>query len=112
MLRRDAGELTEWLLAIPHYIIVGFFAGGGSSGGPGSLLVLIAGVVLLFMRRYPRGIFDFVLGTNRWGLRVVAYAGLLTDEYPPFRLDMGGDEAGAVSVGAAAGPMPVAEGTP
>jgi len=49
---------------------------------------------------------------NRWGLRVVAYAGLLTDEYPPFRLDGGGDEPGAVSVGAAAGPIPVAEGTP
>lgn len=69
-------------------------------------------VVLLFTGRYPGGIFDFVLGMNRWGLRIVAYARLLTDEYPPFRLDTGGDERGAVSVGAAVGPMPAAEGTP
>jgi hypothetical protein len=92
-----------WLLAIPHYLVVAFFA--GSSGGLVFLLVLIAGVVLLFTGRYPRGIFDFVLGMNRWCLRVVAYAGLMTDEYPPFRLDLGGGEPGAMSVGAA-GPTP------
>jgi hypothetical protein len=46
---------------------------------------------------------------NRWWLRVVAYAGLLTDKYPPFRLDTGGDEPGAVPVGAAARAMPAAE---
>jgi hypothetical protein len=81
-----------WLLAIPQYIIVAAFAGGASSGGLVTVLVCIAGLALLFTRSYPRGIFDFVMGLNRWGLRVVAYAGLMTDQYPPFRLDMGGSE--------------------
>ena len=98
-----------WLLAIPHYLVVAFFS--GSSGGLVFLLVLIAGVALLFTGRYPRGIFDFVLGMNRWCLRVVAYAGLMTDEYPPFRLDLGGGEPGAMPVGAA-GPTPATGSTP
>jgi uncharacterized protein DUF4389 len=95
-----------WLLAIPHYIVVGIFAGGGwgawsgaggdwawaGSGGLIGILVFFAGVVLLFTRRYPQPMFDFALGMNRWCWRVAAYAALMTDAYPPFRLDMGGRE--------------------
>ncbi len=91
-----------WLLAIPHYLILAVFAGGASSGGLVFLLVVIAAVALLFTGRYPRGIFDFVLGMNRWCFRVVAYAGLMTDQYPPFRLDVGGSEGEALSVEAPA----------
>jgi hypothetical protein len=93
-----------WLLAIPHYLVVAVFAGGGlaawaggggwvsGSGGLIGLLVAIAGVILLFTRSYPKSLYDFVLGMNRWVFRVAAYSSLMTDAYPPFRLDMGGDE--------------------
>lgn len=92
-----------WLLAIPHYLVLGVLLGGGYAGWDGArgvpgvieLLVVFAGVALLFTTRYPRGIFDFVLGLDRWVARVVAYAGLMTDSYPPFRLDQGGSEEGA-----------------
>jgi hypothetical protein len=91
-----------WLLAIPHYLVIAVFVGGawaGSGidrlyGGVGlvGLLVLFAGIMLLFTSRYPKPLYDFVLGMNRWVFRVAAYAFLMTDAYPPFRLDMGGDE--------------------
>lgn len=84
-----------WLLAIPHYIVVAFFDGGfGHFWGPGliGVLVLFAAVVLLFKGRYPRDMFDLVMGMNRWAFRVVAYAALMRDEYPPFRLDIGPSE--------------------
>ena len=113
-----------WLLAIPHYLVVSVFVGGAwagwnaanenwtwaSGGGLIGLLVFIAAIVLLFTGRYPRQIFDFVLGMNRWVFRVVAYAALMTDRYPPFRLDMGEREpapgnttAARIDTGAAPG---------
>ena len=111
-----------WLLAIPHYIIVGILTSGvwwwagdfgdgdgvlRAGGGLMSILVLIALVVLLFAGRYPQGLFDLVMGLNRWVIRVAAYAGLMRDEYPPFRLDMGGDDPTGLSSTAASPPNPI-----
>jgi hypothetical protein len=109
-----------WLLALPHLVIVGVFVGGASevvngtdmqwvalSGGLIGLLVFIAGVVLLFTGQYPRTIYDFVLGMNRWVFRVAAYTGLMTDRYPPFRLDQGGQEPPIDSAQAPIEPTPV-----
>jgi hypothetical protein len=74
--------LVKWLLAIPHYVVL-FFLGIAAF-----FCVIIAWFAILFTGRYPRSLFDFVLGVQRWGLRVVAYAFILvTDQYPPFSLD-------------------------
>ena len=73
--------LVKWLLAIPHFILLVFLWLAAV------VAVIIAWFAILFTGRYPRGLFDFVLGVLRWGNRVVAYAFILvTDEYPPFRL--------------------------
>lgn len=73
--------LVKWLLAFPHYVVLFFLAIAAVAA------VIVAWFVILFTGRYPRGIFDFVEGVLRWGLRVEAYAFLLiTDRYPPFSL--------------------------
>ena len=74
--------LVKWILAIPHYIVLLVMSIG----------VLIAWVIawfaILFTGRYPRGLFDYMVGVSRWSLRVQAYAFLLTtDQYPPFSLN-------------------------
>jgi hypothetical protein len=69
-----------------------------------TLLVLIAAVAVLFTRRYPRGIFEVVMGLNRWAYRALVYALPPRDEYKPFRLDMG--ESDPVEVVAPAAPAP------
>jgi hypothetical protein len=89
-----------WLLAIPQYLIVFVFlltpfvglTFVPIAGGLICVPVLISAVVLLFSKRYPRDLFDILMGMNRWGVRVVAYASLMRDEYPPFRFDMGSRE--------------------
>jgi hypothetical protein len=94
-----------WLLALPHYIVVGLFAGAWAwvfglhfgVGGLIGILVLVAGVMLLVTGAYPQAVYDFVLGMNRWCYRVLAYAALMRDEYPPFQLDMGGTDPGTVA---------------
>ena len=74
--------LVKWFLAIPHYIVVAFLAIGAIGA------VIIAWVAILFTGRYPRGLFDYVVGVIRWCTRVSAYAFLLvTDLYPPFSLE-------------------------
>ena len=73
--------LVKWFLAIPHFIMLFFLAIGAF------FAVIIAWFAILFTGRYPRGLFDYVVGVSRWVLRVEAYAVLLvTDRYPPFSL--------------------------
>ena len=73
--------LVKWLLAIPHYIVLFFLSVGAF------FAVVAAWFAILFTGRYPRALFDYVVGVGRWGLRVQAYAFLLvTDKYPPFSL--------------------------
>ncbi|PXY19021.1 DUF4389 domain-containing protein [Prauserella muralis] len=110
-----------WLLAIPHYLICVLLVGGGfwfgwpfggdddftwAAGGLVGVLVLIAGVLLLVTGSYPKPLYDFVLGMDRWAIRVGAYAALMTDEYPPFRLDEGGDDPAGPVDGGATAPAP------
>ena len=94
-LSRGLALVKWWLLAIPHYVVVAVLM-GGIWMGPGliGILTLIGAVALLVTGRFPRGIHDLVLGLNRWVLRVAAYAALMTDRYPPFRLDPGERDGG------------------
>jgi len=73
--------LVKWILAIPHYIVLLFLWIAFV------VVSVIAFFAILFTGRYPRGLFDFVIGTHRWFVRVNAYANwLMTDRYPPFSL--------------------------
>jgi hypothetical protein len=73
--------LVKWLLAIPHYIVLVFLA------AIGVVVWVVAWFAILFTGRYPRALFDYLVGVGRWSLRVQAYAFLLvTDRYPPFAL--------------------------
>jgi hypothetical protein len=123
-LSRGLALIKWWLLAIPHYLIVGVLTSGlfywtteaanqathnpvfRIGGGLIGLLVLLAGAALLFTGRYPRGLFDLIMGLNRWIFRVVAYVTSMTDEYPPFRLDMGGGEPATREATPARGTVP------
>ena len=110
-----------WLLAVPQYLIIGVFTGAAFAGysqvrdnnawayGSGliGLLVFIAGLLLLFSGRYPRGLFDLIVGLNRWVFRVSAYAALMTDQYPPLRLDMGDHGPFPTDAPIALGPDPL-----
>ncbi|MBS2965902.1 DUF4389 domain-containing protein [Actinocrinis puniceicyclus] len=96
-LSRGAALVKWWLLAIPQYLVIGVFVGDYRvAGWPGvgliGLLAVIAGVALAVTGRYLPELFDLIIGLDRWVLRVVAYASLMTDRYPPFRLDQGGRE--------------------
>lgn len=96
-----------WLLPIPHFLILcvivgtssGYHRGANTFTSPGllGLLTLVAGFALLFTGVYPKELWRFVMGLNRWVLRVVAYTSLMTDRYPPFRLDQGGTEPDTVT---------------
>ncbi|MFG2987777.1 DUF4389 domain-containing protein [Streptomyces sp. NPDC048257] len=97
--------LVKWLLVIPQLLVVMLLVTGGwtaykyiaeyspFSSGLIGLLTLVAMVILASTGRYPQGLFDLLMGLVRWTMRVLVYAALMTDEYPPFRLDMGGGES-------------------
>jgi hypothetical protein len=106
-LSRGLVLIKWWLLLVPHYLIMAFFVGGttlshsavltaGTGGGLIGLLTLVAAISLAVTGGYPRGLYDLIVGLNRWVVRVGAYGALMTDEYPPFRLDMGGAEPPAL----------------
>ncbi|MCK5006801.1 MAG: DUF4389 domain-containing protein [Spirochaetales bacterium] len=87
--------LVKWFLAIPHYAILAALIGWGYNysaqteypfGGLLWVLVAIVAVVLLFTGKYHKDIFKLIMGIQRWSFRVMAYVGLMTDEYPHFRL--------------------------
>jgi hypothetical protein len=109
-----------WLLALPHYLVLAALAGAATLTGDDSAdaigvlaaAVLIMGVALLFTGRYPRGLFDLVMGVNRWSLRVVVYATLMTDVYPPFRLDQGGEDVAVTEPSDPNSPVPAVGGVP
>jgi uncharacterized protein DUF4389 len=89
--RKGLPLIGWWLAGVPLYVVANAFTGASVVG----VLVLAAVLVLLVRGEYPRSFFDFVLGLNRWALRVAAYAALMTPDYPPLRIDMGEGDPGA-----------------
>ena len=95
--RRGLPLIGWWLLGIPQYVIASLLAGGGVGwgrygSGVDGVLVFVIAMLLLFKNRYPRDVFDVLMGFNRWAIRVGAYALFMTPQYPPFRLDPGATE--------------------
>jgi hypothetical protein len=95
--RRGLPLIGWWLIGIPQYVIAGLLSGGGLGwgrygGGVIGVLVLVVGLLLLFKNRYPRDVFDVMMGFNRWVVRVGIYALLMTPQYPPLRIDPGAHE--------------------
>ncbi|MFC8130998.1 DUF4389 domain-containing protein [Streptomyces sp. NPDC057302] len=92
-LSRGLVLVKSWLLILPQLLVVGFFTGGlRLNVGLAGLLAFYAAVTLLFKGHYPHGMHDLNLGLHRWAARVLAYGLLLTDVYPPYRLDQGDRE--------------------
>jgi hypothetical protein len=90
--------LSAWLAGLPQYLIAGILGGGAGMAwaaehslftGLIGVLVLVAAILLALDGEYPRSLFDYVIGVNRWVVRVVAYGALMTTAYPPFLLDKG-----------------------
>ncbi|MBM3940137.1 MAG: DUF4389 domain-containing protein [SAR202 cluster bacterium] len=83
--RRSRGVLLlkvslGWLILVPHFVLLYVL------GIMTAIITFLAFFIVLFTGQYPRGMFDFMVGYYRWSMRVSAYASLLRDEYPPFRL--------------------------
>ena len=121
-LSRGLVLVKSWLLALPHLVVLAVLAGtwGWTTGDEGArltvggligALTLAAGLLLLFTGRYPSSLFDLPVGLNRWVYRVIAYVALMTDQYPPFRLDQGPTEPGATQGPTASDPAPDQGGT-
>jgi uncharacterized protein DUF4389 len=90
--------LSTWLAGVPQYVIAGILGGGAGVAwaaehsiftGLIGILVLVAAISLVLYGEYPRSLFDYVIGLNRWVIRVIAYGALMTTTYPPFLLDKG-----------------------
>jgi hypothetical protein len=91
--RKGLPMIGWWLAGVPLYIVSGLFM--AVNPGVITVLVLAAVLVLLVRGEYPRSFFDFILGLNRWVLRVAAYGAVMTPQYPPLQIDIGEDESGA-----------------
>ena len=96
--RTGQSLLAAWVAGIPQYVVAGILGGGAGVAwaaehsiftGLTGVLVFVAALALAVDGRYPRSLFDYVIGLNRWVIRVVAYGALMTTAYPPFLLDKG-----------------------